>query len=128
MAEEKPRVNEQALKGVIAVALAFVILIYVISTANEPKAPQKMVAHSGTISAEWAGCLTEDALSEMISAASRKDLRQMNTLLGSGICADLKGREYSVAEIGVLTSRIRVYSATGSALLYVPSGAIVKNR
>lgn len=80
-------------------------------------------SQKGTISKHYVGCLTDDALSEFVRAASAKDHRQMQELL-SGMCFSLKGREYSPVDIGFITSTIRVYTSHGSIVLHVPSEAV----
>lgn len=80
-------------------------------------------AQSGSITRDYVGCLTAGALSEFVSASNAKDYRQMQELL-SGLCFNLKGREYSTVDVGFMTSTIRVYTSGGSIVLHVPSEAI----
>nr|BDD48220.1 hypothetical protein 3 [bacterium] len=80
-------------------------------------------ASAATIKGAYAGCLTPDLLDEFITAASNKDLRQINALLGQG-CFNIEGREYSVIDRGFMTSKIRVYVGGSSLKLYTVSEAL----
>ena len=83
-------------------------------------------ARSGTIKGDFVGCLSENALDEFIDAAIAKDYRQMQALMRSRLCFNLKGREYSTVDVGFVTSKIRVYAGGGSVVLHVPTKAIRK--
>lgn len=80
-------------------------------------------AQSGTIRDDHAGCLTRELLDELGSAAARRDIRQIEHLLGNG-CFNLRGREYSVVDRGFLRSTIRVYAGNSSVVLWVVTDAI----
>lgn len=79
-------------------------------------------AQSGRISGAYAGCLTEDSLDEFITAASKRDTRHMNALLGTE-CFPLDGREFSVVDRGFTKTQIRVYAGGGSVLLWTVNEA-----
>ena len=113
--------------GQIAALIAVPLIFIYLFSGGSASTPKKHIAHSGTITRAFAGCLSEDALDEMLTAASHKDFRQMSVLLDSGYCQSIKGRSYSVESMGLMTSRIRVYSDEGSILLYTPSEALLRS-
>lgn len=80
-------------------------------------------AQTGRISSAYVGCLTKEALSEFITAATRSDTRHMQSMLGS-ICFPIEGLEYSVVDRGMMQSQLRVYIGNDSALLWTVSEAI----
>ena len=71
--------------------------------------PVSAWARSGTIKADYTGCLSENALDEFIGAAIEKDYRQMQALMEALLCFNLKGLEYSTVDFGFAVSKIRVY-------------------
>ena len=99
----------------------FIVVLSVCLVLNVPA-----WARSGTIKADYVGCLSESALDEFIGAAIEKDYRQMQALMEALLCFNLKGREYSTVDIGFATSKIRVYAGSDSVVLYVPTEAIRK--
>lgn len=82
-------------------------------------------AKSSVIKGAYVGCVTEAALDEFLTAANRKDMRHINSLLGS-VCVTLEGREYSLVRAGFLTASIRVYAGSGSVVLYTVRKALSK--
>jgi len=76
-----------------------------------------------TINANQAGCASRQALDEMRTAASNNDLRQINFLLNNQFCFAIGGREFSMVELGLSVSKVRVYAGSESALLYVVTAA-----
>lgn len=80
-------------------------------------------AQSGVVNGAFAGCLTEDLLSEFITAAVNNDNRQLNSLLQSG-CYNIDGREYSVVSRGFTRSQLRIYAGGSSVVLWTVSEAI----
>lgn len=90
-------------------------------------------ARSGTIKGNYVGCVSESALDEFIDAAIAKDYRQMQVLMRTRGCANLKGHEYSTVKVGLAKSKIRVHAdgplSEFSAFdfqAYVPTEAIRK--
>lgn len=81
------------------------------------------VASAKTISGAYVGCVSEDALSEFITAAVNEDYRQMRALTGT-MCISIDGMEYSVVDRGWSRSQIRVYANGSSALLWTVSEAV----
>ena len=67
----------------------------------------------------YAGCISKDAMSEMISASSARNYDHMNQLMASGLCYNLQGVSYNLVERGFIRSKIR----THYGLLYVPTEA-----
>lgn len=80
-------------------------------------------AGAGTIKGAYAGCLTEDALDEMVTAASNNDTRQISALLNN-LCFLIEGREYSIVDRGFIVSQIRVYAGGSSIVLWTPTSAL----
>lgn len=70
----------------------------------------------------YVGCVTEDALDEFMSAAVKNDEKQMNALLGN-TCAPIGGLEYSMVDAGIMTSQVRVYFGSDSAVVYTVAEA-----
>ena len=90
-------------------------------------------ARSGTIKDNYVGCFSENLLDAFIDAAVEKDHRQMQALMRTRECVNLKGREYSTVKVGLVTSKIRIHAeGVASAFsafdfqLYVPTEAIRK--
>ena len=82
-------------------------------------------AKSGTIKQDLAfGCITEEALDEFTGAAIDKDTKQMKALLRSLQCFSITGRQYSTIDVGILTSKIRVYAGGGSVVLFVHTSVL----
>jgi hypothetical protein len=81
------------------------------------------VANADRIKPNFAGCGSEQALDEMMTASSTNDLRQINALLDNGFCFPIGGLEFSMVDQGFITSQVRVYAGETSALLYVPTAA-----
>lgn len=81
------------------------------------------LALADTLRANYAGCVTERSLDEMITAAVANDLRQMNTLLDAQICFNVGGREFSMIDQGFMTSEVRVYAGSASVRLFVQTEA-----
>jgi len=79
-------------------------------------------AQTGRVSGAYVGCLTKKGLDEIITAATKNDMRHMQALLGSE-CFPIKGREFSVVDRGFLKSQIRVYAGGGSVLLWTVNEA-----
>lgn len=79
-------------------------------------------AQTGRVSGPYAGCLTEEGLSEFITAATKRDTQHMNALLGTE-CFPLDGREFSVVDRGFTKTQIRVYAGGGSVLLWTVNEA-----
>ncbi len=80
-------------------------------------------ASAATIKGAHVGCLTKNALDEFVTAATNKDYKQMNALLGR-TCVSIEGREYSIVKRGFVKSRVRVYVGENSVLLWVVSEAV----
>jgi hypothetical protein len=76
---------------------------------------------SDTIKPNYAGCVTKASLSELLTAANANDLRQIDALMDANICFPIGGREFSVIEQGLVTSKVRVYAGSSSAVLYLPT-------
>jgi hypothetical protein len=76
-----------------------------------------------TVRPNYVGCSSEQALDEFIGAAVANDARQMNALLKNNFCFNIGGLEFSMVDAGFVTSEIRVYAGSTSALLYVPTEA-----
>lgn len=68
------------------------------------------------------GCVTERTLDEFIAAAGNHDVKQGEALLGT-YCFPIGGLEFSVVDLGVLKSQIRVYTKGSSGILWVVSEA-----
>ena len=79
-------------------------------------------ALADTVNQGFVGCITEDALSEFISAAVKNDTRQMQALIGS-TCVPIGGLEYSMVDQGFITSEIRVYVGSDSLRVFTPAEA-----
>lgn len=75
-------------------------------------------ATAAKIKGTYVGCITEDALDEWMTAASKKDYRQAEALMGK-VCFFVSGLEYSVVEVDWSYTRIRVYVGDDSAVLWV---------
>lgn len=75
-----------------------------------------------TIEDGHVGCVTERTLDEFIAAARNKDVRQGEALLGT-YCFPIGGLEFSVVDLGILKSRIRVYTKGSSGVVWVVSEA-----
>ncbi len=75
-----------------------------------------------TIEDGHVGCVTERTLDEFIAAAGNGDVRQGEALLGT-YCFPIGGLEFSVVDLGVLKSRIRVYTKGSSGVVWVVSEA-----
>ena len=80
------------------------------------------IANAKTITDDYVGCVSKQALNEFTTAAINKDYRQMSALLNK-TCFQIKGREFSVVKAGFVKSQIRVYAGSGSVVLWVPSEA-----
>ena len=80
-------------------------------------------AQSSVINGAYAGCVTEDHLSEFIRAATNNDTRQMNALLGN-VCINIDGLEYSLISRGLMRSQVRVYANGDSVVLWTVSEAV----
>ena len=85
-------------------------------------APQA-VTLQGTIRPDHIGCLTKDALDELVSAASKRDYAQMHALVGS-VCFSIGGLKFSTVDVGFVRSKVRVYAGGGSIVLWVVTEAI----
>ena len=80
------------------------------------------IAQTGVISGAYIGCLTDEYLSQLMSAISTSDMRLRDSLMGSA-CVVVKGYEYSMLDRGVLRSKIRVYVGDDYVDLIVPAEA-----
>ena len=81
-------------------------------------------ARSGTFKKAYVGCVSENTLDEFIGAAIDKDFPQMQALIDAVQCFNLEGREYSTIDIGLMTSKVRVYIGSDSIPLYVTTEAV----
>lgn len=75
-----------------------------------------------TIEQGYVGCVDDASLDEFITAATNKDMRQIEALLGTS-CFHVGGLEFSMVDRGLLRSTIRVYVKNTSAILLVPAEA-----
>jgi hypothetical protein len=80
-------------------------------------------ATAATISGNYVGCLSEEALDEFITSAVNKDYRQAQALFDSHQCFSLQGREFSMVDRGFTQSKIRVYAGEGSIVLWTVTEA-----
>lgn len=79
----------------------------------------------GVIRGDYVGCLTEEALDEVMTAVANTDNRQFEALLGTS-CFLLNDREYSVIDFNWGTPKIRVYVDGDSIVLWTVRKAIEK--
>lgn len=119
-----------------AVALV-VVAIALIAPYGPPRGPDRpavdrddasyvpSVLSPGVIRGDYVGCLTEEALDEIVTAASNADKRQFEALLGTS-CFLIKGRKYSVIDFNWGTPKIRVYVDGDSIVLWAVQKAIEK--
>jgi len=79
-------------------------------------------AHAGVIQGAWVGCLSEEYLDQFIAAAAQKDLRLMQSMIGT-TCVGIDGHQFSVLDRGILVTEIRVYIGDDYVDLFVPAEA-----
>ena len=77
-------------------------------------------AQTSRIIGDHVGCLTAEAYDEFATAALHDDLKQAQALFDPPhrVCVSIAGREFSIIEPGLLTTKIRVYVGDASIVLW----------
>lgn len=78
---------------------------------------------TGVIRDDYAGCLSEQLLDEVLRASARQDIPRINQLIGQG-CFNLRGWSYTVERRGFMKSTIRVNRAGADFVLWTITEAI----
>jgi hypothetical protein len=76
-----------------------------------------------TISTGHIGCANQAALKEVRIAASEYDNIRITEMLDSGLCFSIGGLQYKMLDKGFVTSKVRVFVGSKSAILYVMANA-----
>lgn len=100
------------------------LLMHILNNRKATTTTRKTTAKPpNIIKGDYIGCLTEDALKEVVSAAVKKDLRQIQALLDARLCINMNGLRFSVVDLGFIRTKIRVYTGDGSLVLWTVTEA-----
>ena len=80
-------------------------------------------AQAGTVPDGMIGCLTRDALREIIDAANARDERHFGALLNR-VCWVIGGHDFALVETTFTSARIRVFVGDDSILLWTIREAV----